>query len=214
MSQEPKYVPQAGTIPAKVIAHFQTLPPGTELSTAMVLEAIGQPRDWHGLTSCMKTAVEHGVVSKRQDRAGWLMWSLLDRSTMVTAKPAYHTGQGVDIARASAPVGTGTDCTRSHPHENMSPACEAKTDLVRALAKTINPEKEGPAPSPAPVPTTEELAEQLTEVVDAEFVEVAISNTGRLLISTGNQHIALSPEQTQKVFQYLDEQRGIEWEAA
>jgi len=195
MSQTTTYVPQAGTIPAKVIAHFQTLPPGTELSTAMVLEAIGQPRDWHGLTSCMKTAVEHGVVSKRQDRAGWLMWSLLDRSTMVTAKPADHTGQGVDIDRAHAkpsPLADHTGIDDAEPGYRPRPKTSEESQVIGSA--TSDPD--------------------LLDVVDAEFVEVAISNTGRLLISTGIQQIALSPEQTQKVFQYLDEQRGIEWEAA
>jgi len=187
MSQTTTYVPQAGTIPAKVIAHLQTLPPGAELSTAMVLEAIGQPRDWHGLTSCMKTAVEHGVVSKRQDRAGWLMWSLLDRSTMVTAKPA--------------PLADHTAIDDIEP--------ENRPRRIQEHAKRLDKAEQA-------LRTVEDAAAELDllDVVDAEFVEVAISNTGRLLISTGIQQIALSPEQTKKVFQYLDEQRGVEWEAA
>ena len=43
---------------------------------------------------------------------------------------------------------------------------------------------------------------------------VAISNTGRLLITNGQVQMALSPEQTEKVFEYLDAHRGIEWEGA
>lgn len=192
MSQTTTYVPQAGTIPAKVIAHLQTLPPGAELSTAMVLEAIGQPAGWHGLTACLKTAVDHGVISKRQDRGGWMMWGLVDPAA---AKPAAHAGQGVDIDRAHAkpsPLADHTAIDDSAPGYRPRPKTSEESQVIGSA--TSDPD--------------------LLDVVDAEFVEVAISNTGRLLISTGIQQIALSPEQTQKVFQYLDEQRGIEWEAA
>ena len=192
MSQTTTYVPQAGTIPAKVIAHFQTLPPGTELSTAMVLEAIGQPHGWHGLPQCMKLAIESGVIHKRLHRNGWAMWSLVDPAT---AKPAAHAGQGVDIDRAHAkpsPLADHTGIDDAEPGYRPRPKTSEESQVIGSA--TSDPD--------------------LLEVVDAEFVEVAISNTGRLLISTGIQRIALSPEQTQKVFQYLDEQRGIEWEAA
>lgn len=202
MSQTTTYVPQAGTIPAKVIAHFQTLPPGTELSTAMVLEAIGQPRDWHGLTSCMKTAVEHGVVSKRQDRAGWLMWSLLDRSTMVTAKPAYHTGQSVDIDRAHAkppPLADHTGIDDAEPEKRTrsiqwQPGAADEADL-----NALEPGN---------------IIEIRRKQPESEAFECALTNNGRLLINTGTDRVALSPEHTKQLMAYLDEQRGIEWEAA
>lgn len=196
------YTPQPGTIAYRVIAHLSLLDRDAEVTTPVLLEAIGQPADWLGLGQCLESAVSHGLVLKRVEgrKAFWRLGG-------------QHKGQGVDIDRAHAPVGTGTDCARSHPHENMSPTCEAKTDMVRTLAKP-NPEKGAPEPGPAPGPTTEELADQLTDVVDAEFVEVAISNTGRLLISNGAQQMALSPAQTEKVFEYLDAHRGIEWEGA
>lgn len=197
------YTPQPGTIAYRVIAYLQTLDTDAEVTTPVLLEAIGQPADWQGLSVCLETAVSHGVVGRRVEgrKAYWRLGG-------------QHKGQGVDIARASAPVGTGTDCARSHPHENMSPACEAKTDVVRVLVKPILPEMDEAEPGPTPGPTTEDLADQLTDVVDAEFVEVAISNTGRLLISNGAQQMALSPAQTEKVFEYLDAHRGIEWQEA
>lgn len=197
------YTPQPGTIAYRVIAYLRTLDRDAEVTTPVLLEAIGQPADWQGLSVCLETAVSHGVVNRRVEgrKAYWRLGG-------------QHTGQGIDIDRAHAPVGTGADCARSHAHENMSPACEAKSEVVRVLLKPITPEEDVPAPGPASAPTTEELAEQLTDLVDAEFVEVAISNTGRLLICNGTQQIALSPSQTEKVFEYLDAHRGIEWQEA
>lgn len=177
------YVPQAGTIPAKVIAHLGTLGPGVELSTAMVTEAIGQPSYWHGLPQCLKLAVDSGVIRKRMDRNGWCMWSLVDQAHLVS------------------PVPPGA--------EQRQPEPDNRPRSIQEHAQRLDKAEQAP-PTVADAPADLDLL----EVVDVEFVEVAISNTGRLLISTGIQQIALSPEQTQKVFRYLDEQRGVVWEAA
>lgn len=199
------YVPQAGTIPAKVIAHFKTLPPGTELSTSMVLEAIGQPVGWHGLPQCMKLTLESGVMHKRLDRNGWAMWSLVDRSSIVTAKP----GQGVDIDRAHAPAAPQPDpqlqdSTAVHDHEPESRAEHAKSADPRLSADERTALRgKAPTEKPEPGPATE----------TGDF-ECALTNAGRLLINTGTDRVALSPEHTQQLMSYLDEQRGIEWEAA
>lgn len=170
MSREPQYVPQAGTIPAKVIAHFKALPPGTELSTAMVIEAIGQPADWHGLPQCLKLAVDAGVMRKRLDRSGWAMWSLIDPDHVITATPA--------------------------PLEDYT-----AIDDTEPGNRPESLQKQGRRPEPGPA----------TEAGD---FECALTNAGRLLINTGTDRVALSPEHTKQLMAYLDEQRGIEWEAA
>lgn len=190
MSRQPQYVPQAGTIPAKVIAHFKTLPPSTELSTAMVIEAIGQPAGWTGLVPCLKTAVDHGVMSKRSDRNGWVWWRLVDPDHVIRAKPAdegQQTVEGVDIGRVH---------TKPAPLEDHT-----AIDDTEPGNRPESIQKQGRRPEPGPA----------TEAGD---FECALTNAGRLLINTGTDRVALSPEHTQQLMAYLDEQRGIEWEAA
>lgn len=212
MSQTTTYVPQAGTIPAKVIAHLQTLPPGAELSTAMVLEAIGQPAGWHGLTACLKTAVDHGVISKRQDRGGWMMWGLVDPAA---AKPAAHAGQGVDIDRVRAKP---TPLSKQDI-EGLDPETRAwlsrGTDDLKPATESASTEPAGAADE-ADLNALEpgNIIEIRRKQHESEAFECALTNNGRLLIQDGDARIALSPDKAQALMAYLDEQRGIEWEAA
>lgn len=60
----PTYIPQGGTIPAKVIAFLADKPLDQWFPTSVVLEAIGQPLDWVGLIPCMSIAIEHQAVRK------------------------------------------------------------------------------------------------------------------------------------------------------
>jgi hypothetical protein len=67
------YTPQPGTIPAKVIQALSLLEPGTELTSTVLLEAIGQPPGYEGFSTAMILAVDHGLVHKRVEgrRAFW-----------------------------------------------------------------------------------------------------------------------------------------------
>jgi hypothetical protein len=67
------YTPQPGTIPAKVIQALSLLEPGTELTSTVLLEAIGQPPGYEGFSTAMILAVDHGLVHKRVEgrRALW-----------------------------------------------------------------------------------------------------------------------------------------------
>lgn len=67
------YIPQPGTIPARVLAHLKDLPPRTELMSSVLLDAIGQPPEFEGFTSCMRACVDAGLIIKRLEgrRAFW-----------------------------------------------------------------------------------------------------------------------------------------------
>ena len=53
-----------------------------------------------------------------------------------------------------------------------------------------------------------------TESQTGPLFEFALTSTGRLLIDTGTQQLAMSKAQAEQLMAYLDAQRGIEWEAA
>jgi hypothetical protein len=67
------YVPQPGTIPHRVISHLKTMPPGTELSSAVLADAISQPRGI--IASCLNAPRKHGALSSRM-KNGLMVWRL------------------------------------------------------------------------------------------------------------------------------------------
>jgi hypothetical protein len=85
------YTPQPGTISARVINALKELPQGKELSTPEVLEIIGQPSDWHGLSACLQAAVNFGALKRRTSTIGpkVLFWSLGDGVAIAT-KPTQE----------------------------------------------------------------------------------------------------------------------------
>ena len=210
------YVPRG--FPAAAIEHIKKHGP---TMTGPLADAIGC--DQGSLPTILQTAIAHGVLTKEftvhmgrrvnQYRLGKGVSIRLADYPLHEHEDAGDVGQGpqadLQPARIEEPA-----CTRSHPHEDMSPQCDKLTDQVRHDAAERVSMPSPIAKEPEEPPTTAQLAEKLTDVVDATFVEVAISNTGRLLICNGQQQIALSPEQTEKVFEYIDAHRGIEWEGA
>lgn len=70
------YKPTPGTIPHRVIEHLKTLPPGTELSTAVLADFVGQPKS--SMASCLSLPRDHGALKSRKHPAGYMMWSLGD----------------------------------------------------------------------------------------------------------------------------------------
>ena len=193
------YIPHRGTIPAAsllALANSQ----GGRLSTAALLEAIGQPSDYSGLNSCLMKCVDNGLIEKERDLS-LTFWRI--------------TEQGIAASLEVGPLGGHGDIVTSMPEQLKPIQRDAPApDAESKRADAVLPQAAAPVAPSVAEPTTQELAEKLTDVVDATFVEVAISNTGRLLISNGQVQMALSPEQTEKVFEYLDAHRGIEWEGA
>lgn len=209
------YQPQPGTIAYRVCGHLSWLSKGEEVTSPVLLEAIGQPTDWQGLSPCMEPAIAAGVVTKRIEgrRAFWRLADGVDMSAVFADAPEpLNRPRSI---QEHARTDSQSECARSHPHENMGAACQAKAEQARRTAADARIAEEQRYLRQLGTVDVEAPADpELTDVVDAEFVEVAISNTGRLLICNGPQQIALSPKQTEKVFQYLDEQRGVVWEAA
>lgn len=67
---------QPGTFPARVVAHLQALPPGTELSSAVLADELGQPLGAN-IASLLDYARQRGALKARKD-GRILFWSLGD----------------------------------------------------------------------------------------------------------------------------------------
>lgn len=71
------YIPQPGTIPFRAIEALKLMEVGAEVQTAVMLELLGQPKDWAGLTTCLSPAVEAGLIYRRMEGRR-IYWSLGD----------------------------------------------------------------------------------------------------------------------------------------
>lgn len=186
------YIPQPGTIAARVVEHLRGLGPDVELTSQVLLESIGQPSDWHGLGTSLAPALDHGLIAKRVEgrRAFWRL-------------AGEREAPGVDIDRVHAHLEDHTGIDDPEPNSRPRVATAAETVLrVRTL--------------PAKVALAETLPEAptCTKSQAEPACEFAITSTGRLLIDTGAQQVALSKAQAEQLMAYLDAQRGVEWEAA
>lgn len=71
------YEPQPGTIPARVVAHLRTHPPGTWLATAEITDACGLSDGQRNLQAYCVAAVGAGLLrSRKAEGERWLLWSL------------------------------------------------------------------------------------------------------------------------------------------
>lgn len=185
------YTPQPGTIAHRVIAHLQTLGPDAEVTSQVLLEAIGQPADWHGLVTCMESAIFHGLVHKRMEGRK-AFWRIAGKRAAVP----------VDANRAHAPLEDHTAVDDPEPDSRPRVATAAETVLRKArdagLPKVPTCTESQAEPQPAHAPTC----------------EFALTNSGRLLIDTGAQQLALTKDQADELMAYLDKARGLEWEGA
>lgn len=186
------YTPQPGTIAHRVIAHLQTLGPDVELTSQVLLEAIGQPSDWHGLSTCMESAVFHGLVVKRLEGRR-SMWRIAGE----------RSSPGVDLDRLHASgMVTGSGVAPSKP---QAARVVAVASMQPGDHVTVTGLKD-----PANLPQAPTCTESQTDA----GCEFALTNSGRLLIDTGDQQMALTKEQADELMQYLDRARGLEWEGA
>jgi len=71
------YTPQPGTISFRAIEALKLMEVGAEVPTVVMLELLGQPKDWAGLTTCLSPAVDAGLISRRTEGRR-IYWSLGD----------------------------------------------------------------------------------------------------------------------------------------
>lgn len=187
------YTPQPGTVAARAVNALSLLAEGQELTTPVLLEAIGQPADWQGLTSCLGPAVEAQLITKRMEgrKAFWGRGPACDALTL-PVQPALEDHTAIDDLEPN-----------SRPR--------VATGAERVLRKPVVT-----ASLPEPTTCTESQTAALAPVPvehgsDCEF---AITSAGRLLIEAGDSRIALSKAQADELIAYLRAQRAAEWERA
>ena len=87
------YVPQPGTIAARVVAYLRTLPPGAMRSSAVIADELDFTGD---IGPFMATAHEHGLVA-REKRDGRLWWGISHPPLRTLAGPPAVNADDDDI---------------------------------------------------------------------------------------------------------------------
>ena len=115
------YFPQTGSIAKRALIALQLLEIGTELSSAALLESIGQPTDWAGIHACMEDAVSAGLVKKRT--AGrQAFWSIPVDVVSKDIGPVVDVSQiAASAMTAPTPVRTVAVPKKSKAAQHMPP---------------------------------------------------------------------------------------------
>ena len=217
------YQPQPGTVAARVFQHLKTLPPEVEITTPVLLDAIGQPSDWQGLSTALNAAVDAGAVLKRLEGRK-AFWRIAPEALLAdhTAIDDPEPGNRPRSIQEHAQTESQSECTRSHPHENMDAACQVKAEQARRTAADARAaEEQRYLRQLGTVDAANLTALEPGSIIEihrqqdqSDAFECALTNTGRLLIDDDGTKVALSAEKAKKLMAYLDEQRGVVWEAA
>ncbi len=199
------YTSQPGTVAARALEAINQIQPGQEVTSAVLLEAIGQPADWQGLNNCLMPAVEAGLITRRlEGRRSW--WSRgtgmpcpRTKDQPLTVEPEQPRKQAKATTQAPLEDHTAIDDLEPASRPRVATAAEAVLRKSALHGSSTCTESQTPAAPPA----TEQ----------DEDCEFAITSAGRLLINAGEQRIALSKAQADQLMAYLDQARGLEWEA-
>lgn len=184
------YFPQPGTIAHSALGVL-CIRSGEQLSTAEILDAIDQP-GFNGFQGCMSYAVNNDLVDTRKDarvsywwvtEKGLAAWRMQDEAARIA--PAKQDVKPLDPSQivAPRPATMGAASQKADPQRQAQSAAviSGGTAPVQAIGQ----------------PHPEE--------------EFALSSAGRLLIATDGQRLSLSKEATDRLFEYLDQVRNVEW---
>lgn len=175
------YTPQPGTIPAKFIEYLKAQPPGQAVSTAVVLDAIGQP-ELKSIRTYMLSAIGAGVVHcERQVGERGLMWSL-----------------GAGLSPAAGDTGLRDDHDEDTDLAAPPPVPNLAASSVFALAQAT-------AVDVAERKVVDEITPATSAPASAasEF-RCALFSDGQFLIQSGTIKALLSVDHTRKLLHYLD----------
>lgn len=175
------YEPRPGTVAFRSLAYLETLPPGAEVMTSKLAEAIGEPAN--NVTPCLEAARLAGRLYRRQRddhvRSPY-WWSLTDRSA--EPRPPAPRVEPVFVAN-----GATTDAGAAQAGPALDAGSVQRGVAQLAARRAHNPEVGGSSPPPA-------------------SIRIALWSDGVLHISgsrTG-QDIALAPDETRALLAYLD----------
>lgn len=165
MSATNTYKPQLGSIPADVLIALASSDNG-RMASAALLEAIGQPHGYTGLSTSLMLCVDNDLIFK--EREGHLTFWNITAAGMAVARELRLTRHAIQVAK-----------------------------------------EQGAAAAPDVPPET--AADEAPADVGADF---ALTANGRFYIEANGGTVILDQAQTDKLIEYIDAQRGVEWEAA
>jgi len=201
---KPGYVPQPGTIPAKVVAHLKAQPPGTEMASRPLMEAIGAEVSG-GLNNYLQCAVQGGVLACRPhpDDVRTQLWSLGDGVPLERAddKPA----RSVPATPGAAPTGKPRKPKKSRalPAE-ASPRTKAAQQAKRAGLVSVAP-LVAAAGADVPLPAVQ---------MPARALRMAVWSTGELVLDIDDEVLSFNQTETQQLAQYLADHSAQIWGGA
>lgn len=169
MSATITYKPQRGSIPADSLIALAKSENG-RMASAVLLEAIGQPSGYAGLSSCLALCVENQLLEKTRE-GNLTFWSI--------------TSTGLSVAREFS-----AEESMTVPRRPLSALAAADAFLDQ-------------------MPPVQRMTSRVT--ADADF---ALTANGRLFIEANGDTVILDQAQAGKLIEYIDAQRGVEWEAA
>jgi hypothetical protein len=181
------YIPQPGTIPAKVLAYLRAQPPGTELATRPLMDAIDSAVSG-GLSNYLQCAVQGGALACRPhpDDRRTQLWRLGDGAAVVQ----QHGGPVAEVVAPADQAGAPTASTpaRQRAKSRALPA-EASPRTVAALRI-----REQPAPVEAAAPGLPDAAADM---------RIGLWNTGDLVIERRGEWIEFSVAEVRVLASYL-----------
>jgi len=212
------YAPRAGSVPARVIAHLECLPPDSQLTAAVLADALDIEDT--SIHSGVEYTVKHGLLA-RHKRNGLVYYSLGNGTP--TREPADEDDDPivqrvVPAAEATTAAGLVRKPRRQRSADAAQGAPESRTSLVdvprwpgldidKTPAAVAAP---APALAPrvttAPKPRAETASPPIAELPPpaAEF-RCALWSDGRLHIETypGN-FLLLTKDETRELVKYLE----------
>lgn len=182
------YTPHPGTIAARALAHLQAQPPGTELASAVLADALDI--DSASVIPCLAAAISHGVLANTK-RMGLLYWRL-------------GTGQPVTLQDRDADA----------PIQRTIPATAApKPKALQAPQPAPAP----PGPT-APRRTTPKPASTAVAIAIAQPIRttlrLAVWSDGSLAIERGSEHMHFTVDESRQIVRYLERMAESEGSAA
>lgn len=171
------YTPQPGTIPAKAIEWLRAQPPGAEVSSAELAEAIGA--DTSSIIPCLVTPRQHGIVksSHRPGNKRLLYWSLGDGTLM--EKPHDYV-----------PDEPLHDTAQKKPQTKLA-------GEFKALRDAMDAEAAAPAAEPAPKKKAEPKKKIVRDVVFAAYSD------GTMLIDVGYSTVRLNADEADQLIDFV-----------
>ena len=193
------YAPQSGSTPGRVVEHLRSLPPGTELTTAVLADALDL--DAPCVPSCLDYAVKHGFVI-RDKREGRIYWRLGDGVPLAPAE------DDDPIVQRVVPAGAAT----TSPALARKPARQRRplVDVPAWPGVMCTPGSNLPPPDPDEQGSVAKTAHvELTPVVSPgkppKGMRVALWSDGQLQIQRSLGDVILfTVDETRHLVRYLE----------